>query len=89
MSRLSIEVSEHQHQKIKALAALNGHTIREYILERTLPPETDSNEEMTEAQALSKLEAFLSPRIKAAKKGQLSKLSMDKIIAKAKSQRRR
>ena len=44
MSRLSIEVTPEQHQRLKAMAALAGQTIKEYILERALPdlPEIDS-----------------------------------------------
>jgi uncharacterized protein (DUF1778 family) len=38
MSRLSIEITPEQHQRLKAMAALSGQTIKEYILERTLPP---------------------------------------------------
>ena len=38
MGRLSIEISESQHQQIKAMAALRGLSIKEYILLATLPP---------------------------------------------------
>ncbi len=31
--RMSIEVSLEEHKKIKALAALHGNTIKEYVLE--------------------------------------------------------
>lgn len=34
MARLSIEVSEVEHHKIKALAALSGKTIRQFILDK-------------------------------------------------------
>src|ERR1700758_4124476 len=86
MSRLSIEVSEHQHQKIKALAALAGTSIKEYILEKTLPSELAEKEVMTEAQALSQLEDFLLPRIKAAENGEFSSLTTQEILKKAHSQ---
>jgi hypothetical protein len=86
MSRLSIEVSEHQHQKIKALAALNGRSIKEYILEKTLPDTAAEDENMTEEQALAQLEAFLSPRIKAAERGEFSSLTMQEILSKAHAQ---
>ncbi len=36
MSRLTIEVTEQQHQSIKAMAALQGQSIKEYVLERLL-----------------------------------------------------
>jgi len=34
MARLSIEVSETEHHEIKALAALSGKTIRQFILDK-------------------------------------------------------
>ena len=34
MSRLSIEVTPEQHQKIKALAALHGKSIKDFILNK-------------------------------------------------------
>jgi uncharacterized protein (DUF1778 family) len=41
MSRLTIEVTEQQHQSLKAMAALQGKTIREYALERLFPSASD------------------------------------------------
>jgi len=35
--RLSIEVSAEQHQRLKASAALQGKSIKDYVLEKTLP----------------------------------------------------
>ena len=60
--RLSLEVTPEQHQRLKAVAALRGQTIKDYVLNRVLPetPTDDENE------ALSQLEAFLEPRIQAA-----------------------
>ena len=37
MSRLTIDISDQQHQNLKALAALQGKTIRQYTLERLFP----------------------------------------------------
>ncbi|MFT3804624.1 MAG: antitoxin [Burkholderiaceae bacterium] len=37
MSRLSIDMTEQQHQSLKAMAALKGQTIKEYALERLFP----------------------------------------------------
>lgn len=86
MSRLSIEIPEYQHQQIKAMAALRGVSIKDYILERTLPPEAAESEGMSEAQALSMLESFLAPRIEAAERGEFSTLTMGEILAKAHAQ---
>jgi len=71
--RLSIEISPEEHQLLKAAAALQGKSIKDYVLERTLP---DSQEKM----ALQKLELFLKPRIGAAMNGERSSLSVDEIF---------
>lgn len=60
--RLSIEVTPEQHQRLKAVAALRGQSIKDYVLNRVLP-ETSTKEE---DEALRQLEAFLELRIKAA-----------------------
>lgn len=71
--RLSIEITTNQHQRLKAAAALQGQSIKDYVLKRTLPnPE--------ELIALRRLEEFLKPRIEAANNGQLSSKSVDDIF---------
>lgn len=37
MSRLTIDISPEQHKSLKAMAALEGKTIRQYALERLFP----------------------------------------------------
>ncbi len=74
MSRLSIEVTPEQHQRLKAIAALHGQTIREYVLERVLPSPED------ELEALQELESFLKPRIEAAESGERSRRSVGQIF---------
>jgi hypothetical protein len=54
--RLSIEVTPEQHQRLKAIAAIHGQSIKDYVLDRVLPDEDD--------EALRQLEAFLEPRLK-------------------------
>ncbi len=71
--RLSIEISSEQHQRLKASAALQGQSIKDYVLTRTLP---DSDEQI----ALQKLEDFFKPRIEAANKGDFSSKSVDDIF---------
>ena len=71
--RLSIEISPEQHQRLKASAALQGKSIKDYVLDRTLP---DSDEQ----SALHELEAFLKPRIEAADAGNFSSKSVDDIF---------
>lgn len=79
MSRLSIELTSEQHQRLKAIAALHGKSIKEYVLERSLPdlPNTGS---MTEEEALRQLEQFLKPRIEAAERGERSSRSPLQIL---------
>ncbi len=79
MSRLSIELTEEQHQRLKAMAALHGKSIKDYVLERTLPdlPDRDS---MTEEEALHQLEQFLKPRIEAAERGERSSRTPHQIF---------
>lgn len=80
MGRLSIELPEHQHKKIKALAAWHGLSLKDYILEKTLAVSTENHDDV----ALKDLMDFLASRIESAKQGELSKKSMTDIIAKAK-----
>ena len=79
MSRLSIEVTPEQHKRLKAVAALQGKSIKDYVLERALPlfPDKDS---MSEDEALRKLESFLEPRIESARKGKFSPRSVEQIF---------
>jgi len=59
---------------LKASAALQGQSIKDYVLDRTLLPDSD------EQTALQELERFLKPRIEAAKNGDLSSKSPDDIF---------
>ena len=70
--RLSIDITPEQHQYLKA-AALRGQSIKNYVLDRTLP-KTD------ELENLSKLEQFLAPRIENAKREHLVEESIDDIF---------
>ena len=36
--RLSIEVTQEQHQRLKAVSALRGQSIKDYVLERVFQP---------------------------------------------------
>ena len=71
--RLSIEISSEQHQRLKASAALKGQSIKDYVLDRTLP---DSDEQT----ALQELESFLKPRIEAARNGEFSSKTVEDIF---------
>ena len=71
--RLSIEVTKEQHQQLKAAAALQGRSIKNYVLERTLP-------NADEQKALQDLEAFLKPRIEAVHNNALSDKTVENIF---------
>jgi len=71
MTRLTIEISEQQHQSIKALAALNGQSIKDYALHRLF-----SNDE---EQAWKELQLLLSERIAQAENGGISTRTFEQI----------
>lgn len=71
--RLSIEVTQLQHQQLKAAAALQGKSIKNYVLERTLPT-------VDEQASLNELEAFLKPRIESISNNELSPKSVENIF---------
>ncbi len=79
MRRLSIEVTPEQHQRLKAVAALQGKSIKDYVLERALPqlPDMDS---LSEEEAINTLEEYLKPRIDSARKGEFSARSVEDIF---------
>jgi hypothetical protein len=74
MSRLTIDITDRQHQNLKALAALQGKTIKQYALERLFPDGTDAD------QAWQELKSVLSDRMKAGLSGQVSGKSVDQIL---------
>lgn len=65
MSRLTIDMTEHQHQTLKATAALHGKSIKAYVLERLLPSPAD------EGRAHDELRALLSERLAQSQRGEL------------------
>lgn len=71
--RLSIDITKEQHQYLKAAAALQGQSIKEFVLKRTLP-------NINEQAALEILESFLEPRLANAKNGNISTHSVDSIF---------
>lgn len=79
MARISIDVTPEQHQRLKAFAALRGQSIKEYVLEQTLPPEAN-NDHLSEEEALHALEVFLTPRIEAAERGEVASRSVTQIF---------
>ncbi|PVE44142.1 MULTISPECIES: antitoxin [Limnohabitans] len=73
MSRLTIDVTEQQHQSLKALAALAGKSIKQYTLERLFPSAT------TEDEALQEIKALLAERVAQAQRGECVQDSISAI----------
>ncbi|MGN6423631.1 MAG: antitoxin [Asticcacaulis sp.] len=74
MSRLTIDMTDQQHQALKVHAALQGKTIKQYALERLFPGDTDAD------QAWLELKTLLGDRIKAGLAGEISTKSIDQIL---------
>ena len=78
MPRLSIDITPEQHQKLKAIAALKGESIKDYVLNRTLG-DAPSLDDMSETEAVTALADFLKPRVEQARRGEFSTKSMADI----------
>ncbi len=74
MSRLTIDLTDQQHQSLKGLAALQGKTIKQYVLERLFPGDTDAD------RAWRELKALLATRIEDGLAGKVSTKSLDEIL---------
>jgi hypothetical protein len=85
MPRLSIDITPEEHQKLKAIAALKGQSIKEFVLKRTLGDAPALND-MTEQEAFGVLADFLQPRIDQARRGELSTKSVADIRREARAQ---
>lgn len=79
MSRISIDVTAEEHQKLKAMAALKGKSIKEYVLERTLGAKGEKDQE----DALIELESLLDERAREAESGGISKRTVGEIFGQA------
>ena len=78
MPRLSIDITPEEHQKLKAIAALKGESIKDYVLKRTLG-DAPALDDMSEDEAVAVLADFLKPRIEQARLGEFSTKSMADI----------
>lgn len=74
MSRLTIDMTDQQHQSLKALAALQGKTIKQYALERLFPGDADAN------QAWQELKTLLGNRINDGLAGKVSTKGIGEIL---------
>jgi len=75
--RLSIDVTKDEHKRLKAVAALQGKSIKDYVLERVLPSEWTADENA----ALQELASLLEPRLAEAEAGNARSLSVSEIFA--------
>jgi len=74
MSRLTIDITDQQHQSLKALAALQGKTIKQYAIERLFSANGNDDE------AWQELKALLGQRIADGLAGKVSKKSIAAIV---------
>lgn len=74
MGRLTIDISDQQHKSLKALAAMQGKTIKQYALERLFPGDMDAE------QAWQALKTLLETRIDEAQAGKVSASSVGEIV---------
>ncbi len=74
MSRLIVDVSSEQHQIIKTLAATEGKSIKDFVLERILPS-SDAGEEA----AWDELKKVLSDRLRSVSEKGVSLKSVSDI----------
>ena len=74
MSRISIDVTLDEHKKLKAMAALRGQSIKDFVIERTLGADEEDND------ALVELEKLLDRRIEAAQAGAVSRKTASEVF---------
>lgn len=74
MSRLTIDITDQQHQRLKAVAALQGKSIRQYAIERLFPGQADDD------RAWRELQELLDRRIEQALAGAVSEQGFDAIV---------
>ncbi|MBB4096151.1 antitoxin [Ochrobactrum pecoris] len=74
MSRLTIDITDQQHQSLKALAALQGKTIKQYALERLFPGADNTD------QAWHELAPLLQARINEGLAGKVSTKGIGDIL---------
>jgi predicted transcriptional regulator len=75
MPRLSIELTAEQHKRLKAIAALRGQSIKDYVFQQSL-----GDLPTTEQAALQQLEALLRPRVAEAERGEVVTTSATEIF---------
>ncbi len=82
MSRLTIDITDQQHRNLKALAALQGKTIRQYAIERLFPDDVIGD------SAWLELKALLAARVEAGLTGKVSNKNVAQILGEELAQER-
>lgn len=79
MSRISIDVTDAEHAKLKALAALKGQSIKDFVLSRTI-------EDVELQPHLAELEALLDERLDRAHREGYSTKTVEEIFEETRQQ---
>lgn len=74
MSRLTIDITDQQHQSLKAIAALQGKTIKQYAIERLFPGDENAD------QAWHELRTLLGGRINEGLAGKVSAKGIGDVL---------
>ena len=74
MSRLTIDLTDEQHKHLKAVAALEGKTIRQFATERLFPVKDDLDEDW------ERFKEFIGKRVDDALSGEVSNRTIDDIF---------
>jgi len=74
MSRLTIDITDQQHQSLKAMAALQGKSIKQYAVERLFPAQVHDDATWQELRSL------LEQRIADGLDGAISARDFDAVV---------
>ena len=74
MGRLTIDLTDEQHKHLKAVAALEGKSIRQFATERLFPVKDELDVDW------ERFKLFMNSRIDAALAGKVSDRSFDEIV---------
>lgn len=75
MTRLTIDITRQQHENLKAQAALQGKTIRQYALERLFPGDPNGDRSWQE------LKTLLDARVHDGLAGKVPTKNVDEVLA--------
>jgi hypothetical protein len=79
MSRLTIDLTDEQHKQLKAFAALEGKTIKQFATERLFPVAAGA-ELSDEDKAWEEFKLFIGKRVDDALAGEVSNRTIDDIF---------